>query len=163
MKRQRSQGEHWCRSCGKFELAKGGNSGFKCSECRVFGGRHAASALVSKAIREGQLKRPAEFACVDCGARAWEYDHRDYNKPLAVEPVCRKCNLNRGPAIPVFACVEGKIGRGIAPYTSAKAFKKLCALMGVPELASGIGSRVSVSDWISAWPVMKAAQAKAEA
>lgn len=44
--------------------------------------------------------RPDCFRCVDCGNGATEYEHRDYNKPLAVEPVCRTCNHRRGSAIP---------------------------------------------------------------
>jgi hypothetical protein len=27
------------------------------------------------------------------------YDHRDYNQPLQVEPVCSPCNISRGPAL----------------------------------------------------------------
>jgi hypothetical protein len=43
--------------------------------------------------------RPArDFACADCGKPATDYDHRDYRKPLEVEPVCHSCNLKRGPA-----------------------------------------------------------------
>ena len=54
---------------------------------------------VSKAIARGDLEKPALFKCEDCGKRASEYDHRDYNKPLDVVPVCRSCNHWRGPAI----------------------------------------------------------------
>ena len=31
-------------------------------------------------------------------AFAYDYDHRDYSKPLEVDPVCRRCNQMRGPA-----------------------------------------------------------------
>ena len=31
--------------------------------------------------------------------RATQYDHRDYNKPLEVTPVCPSCNGKRGAAI----------------------------------------------------------------
>lgn len=54
---------------------------------------------VSKAIRRGELTRAAEHRCVDCGKQARDWDHRDYNKPLDVEPVCHRCNILRGPAI----------------------------------------------------------------
>lgn len=30
--------------------------------------------------------------CIYCGARATRYDHRNYNKPLEVDPVCARCN-----------------------------------------------------------------------
>lgn len=36
--------------------------------------------------------------CIDCAEPAADYDHRDYDKPLEVEPVCRRCNQKRGPA-----------------------------------------------------------------
>ena len=51
---------------------------------------------VSKGIIPSLTKNVIE--CVDCGKRATEYDHRDYNKPLDVEPVCNTCNRLRGPA-----------------------------------------------------------------
>lgn len=57
-----------------------------------------AASLVAKAVRLGELRRPSEFACVDCGRAACQYDHRDYTKPLDVVPVCRSCNVMRGPA-----------------------------------------------------------------
>lgn len=68
---------------------------------KVSRGGPAAHQAVAYAIRKGELRRPSEFPCADCGGKAVEYDHRDYNKPLEVEPVCRRCNLRRGPAIPV--------------------------------------------------------------
>jgi hypothetical protein len=50
--------------------------------------------------------------CVDCGAQARDYDHRDYNKPLEVDPVCRRCNLRRGPAIEVASRIRRVIAEG---------------------------------------------------
>lgn len=67
---------------------------------RVVAGGNYCGTEVAKAIRRGQLRRPSEFPCAGCGGPAIEYDHRDYNLPLVVEPVCRSCNLRRGPAIP---------------------------------------------------------------
>ena len=58
-----------------------------------------AHAAVARAIKRGLLKRPREFPCTDCGKPAEQYDHREYAKPLEVEPVCRRCNLKRGPAL----------------------------------------------------------------
>ena len=37
-----------------------------------------------------------EYRCTDCEAPAFEYDHRDYSRPLGVDPVCRSCNNLRG-------------------------------------------------------------------
>jgi hypothetical protein len=56
-------------------------------------------AAVSKAVLRGELPPVKTLACTDCGAPARDYDHRDYSKPLAVEPTCRSCNLKRGPAV----------------------------------------------------------------
>ena len=64
------------------------------------GSRQARQAVMI-AIKRGALAnlKKVETKCTDCGARATQYDHRDYNLPLQVEPVCRRCNLLRGPAI----------------------------------------------------------------
>ena len=69
-----------------------------CWECIRKGSK--AHAAVFQAIKRGVLKRPSEYSCCDCGGAASQYDHRDYNNPLDVQPVCRRCNLKRGPAIP---------------------------------------------------------------
>jgi len=59
-----------------------------------------AHARVREAILRGELARlPNGTLCVDCRVvPALQYDHRDYSKPLEVEPVCRRCNRRRGPA-----------------------------------------------------------------
>ena len=59
----------------------------------------AARRQVRDATFTGRLPRlPREYrACVDCGARALIWDHRDYSRPLDVQPVCRQCNIARGP------------------------------------------------------------------
>lgn len=46
---------------------------------------------VSAAVRAGVLPNAKTLQCVD-------WDHRDYNKPLEVAPVCRSCNKLRGRA-----------------------------------------------------------------
>lgn len=48
----------------------------------------------------GVLRPPTEFDCTDCGNPAEVYDHRDYGRPLDVEPVCHACNHQRGAADP---------------------------------------------------------------
>lgn len=58
-----------------------------------------AHALVARAVSYGFLLPATDLDCVDCGAQATAYDHRDYNKPLDVAPVCTRCNLQRGPGI----------------------------------------------------------------
>lgn len=56
---------------------------------------------VWRAVRRGVLPRlDGSVPCVDCGRPARCYEHRDYSKPLEVEPVCHRCNLRRGRARP---------------------------------------------------------------
>lgn len=59
-----------------------------------------ASYIVYQAMLHGILPKLSleNIACVDCGHRALNYDHRDYARPLEVEPVCPSCNIKRGPA-----------------------------------------------------------------
>lgn len=65
-------------------------------------GRIEAVAQVTKAKRLGLLPdlKKVFVGCTDCDKRATDYDHRDYQYPLLVEPVCRGCNVKRGPAKP---------------------------------------------------------------
>ena len=65
-----------------------------------------ARSQVQYAVKTGKLVslKKVYVKCIDCGARATDYDHRDYLKPLDVDPVCRKCNRRRGNAI------QGKTG-----------------------------------------------------
>lgn len=58
--------------------------------------RRAAHAFTRAAIASGFLVDPTSCACTDCGKQAECYDHRDYSKPMAVDPVCRSCNNIRG-------------------------------------------------------------------
>lgn len=92
-----------CYECGATELRRGCNARFLCRQCdpnpRADSVQYQAHHAVAVAIRNGSLARPADFACVDCGKPAIEYDHRDYSKPLQVDPVCRRCNLLRGHAV----------------------------------------------------------------
>lgn len=69
-----------------------------CSKCWQFDKAEVTHKLVRAAIKRGELKPIKGQLCTDCGAPAKDYDHRDYSKPLEVDPVCRSCNLNRGPA-----------------------------------------------------------------
>ena len=73
---------------------------FKCTDekGKRTGGRKA-HYLVKKAIKEGVLSSLKNLICVDCFAPAKVYEHRDYNKPLEVVPVCKRCNKIRGVAI----------------------------------------------------------------
>lgn len=59
----------------------------------------AAYKAVRQAISKGRLPIPWTQKCVDCGNTARIFDHRNYDRPLEVEPVCTICNQRRGPAI----------------------------------------------------------------
>ena len=62
--------------------------------------RSVARSRVGNAIRKGTLSKATQFMCVDCGKPAECWDHRDYTKPLDVDPVCRPCDVLRGPGLP---------------------------------------------------------------
>jgi ribosomal protein L37E len=94
-----------CRACGVV------SNDFRqraCVNCTVakglyrrYGtGREEAHKLVAREIRAGRLPPAKTLACADCGKPAFAYEHRDYNQPLMVEPICRSCNGRRGAAIP---------------------------------------------------------------
>lgn len=76
----------------------------RCTPCaatrRQFreGVRNAAYRAVAAALQAGTLMKAQGQPCADCGRPAEVFDHRDYTKPLEVEPVCRSCNVMRGPA-----------------------------------------------------------------
>jgi uncharacterized Zn finger protein (UPF0148 family) len=69
-----------------------------CEKARVVAQR-AAGVAVRMAIKRGELQPAHTHTCVDCGAQAVGYEHRDYSKPLEVDPICDSCNYRRGPAI----------------------------------------------------------------
>jgi hypothetical protein len=93
-----------CRLCNQEILNRYHNAKhcWRCVDSQgiVNGGRKAMTA-VNKAIKKGIIASPKTLICVDCERPGECYDHRDYNKPLDVVPVCRKCNYRRGAAIPL--------------------------------------------------------------
>jgi hypothetical protein len=88
-----------CKSCGIDTVSNGGIYAL-CATCKVALRKRQkdASLAVRKAVAIGMLKPVTAFVCVDCGAPATQYEHRDYSKPLVVEPVCKSCNIKRGVA-----------------------------------------------------------------
>ena len=74
-----------------------------CAKCSVIVRKLRASVgrQVSREIAAGRLQKASSFTCVDCSAPATAYDHREYTKPLSVEPVCIPCNVRRGPAVDI--------------------------------------------------------------
>lgn len=92
-----------CCDCGS-EFRPNHNVQMRCHKCG-WGGvfpkiKARAHTLVWHAVRKGVLPslKDGAIACADCGKAASYYDHRDYRKPLDVEPVCPSCNYRRGPA-----------------------------------------------------------------
>lgn len=90
-----------CHGC-KEEYESGWAHQF-CHECYTPHLKHAQRAIAenAKRIRRGEIPKAAELICVDCGKQASVYDHRSYFEPLKVDPVCRTCNMSRGPALSV--------------------------------------------------------------
>jgi len=56
-----------------------------------------AHHLIGYLVLAKKIPKPSELRCDDCGSAAEVYDHRDYTKPREVDPVCRPCNVKRGP------------------------------------------------------------------
>ena len=97
----------------------------------VFSGKNISGQLIAKEIANGFIKHPSNFQCVDCGCKASEYDHRDYNKPLDVVPVCRGCNARRGQAIPLNGFIEKMISLNHRPYKYKIHMLRMAKAMGV--------------------------------
>jgi hypothetical protein len=78
-----TQAQDVCESCQKEHLKEGSK----------------ASAILNNYIKKHAFSKATEKLCVDCGCRAHVHDHRDYTKPLEVDPVCFSCNSIRGMAL----------------------------------------------------------------
>jgi len=107
-----------CKDCGR-DISMQHHLARSCLACsKSWGKKNGASAAcsaVSSAIKRGDLPKASTCQCVDCGKQASDYDHRDYNHPLEVQPVCRSCNKFRGPAIPLSTQAQ------VAPILSREA------------------------------------------
>jgi hypothetical protein len=96
-----------CPRCGGPSHYQHGTSRiYVCASCtrardlqRTNAARRAIAAVHRAKLRGELSSLPDGTPCVDCGAEAMVYDHREYAKPLVVEPVCISCNKRRGPAI----------------------------------------------------------------
>lgn len=96
-----------CPRCrGRSHFQHGTKRIYVCGDCDRARGLQlrAASARAIAAVQRAKVRGelpylPDGTPCVDCGAEAMVYDHREYAKPLDVEPVCISCNKLRGPAI----------------------------------------------------------------
>lgn len=116
-----------CLMCGQVDVAPRGWQTLFCFDCAPKANRrngaYQAYRAVNAAVQSGRLPRAKTQKCVDCGKQAHGYDHRDYNKPLDVVPVCQSCNKLRGPAIPLggTGLFTSKQAKYVTPnWTSAK-------------------------------------------
>lgn len=82
-----------CRGCRK---PSGYFNQLWCNDCRRI--KELLSGRVSAAVKRGELhKLDGSIKCHCCDLPAKAYDHRDYDKPYEVIPLCRSCNGQAGP------------------------------------------------------------------
>jgi len=74
--------------------------------------RQSAQSKITCAIKQGRMPRAATFDCVDCGRKAYSYDHREYRKPFAVSPVCQRCNVMRGRSAEFGGSIDARGNHG---------------------------------------------------
>jgi hypothetical protein len=88
-----------CLSCkGQFHATpSGAHHSRHCPKCRIVWRERQTAAVreVRRAVMDGRLPPVRTLRCVDCGMPGHDYEHRDYDKPLDVVPVCRSCNQKR--------------------------------------------------------------------
>lgn len=149
-----------CRVCQNVEMSTGSGSHFRCTACidadrRIPGGRYTcgsgklhAQGVVAGMVRSNRLPHPKTLNCTDCSAQACEYEHRDYNHPTKVEPICRRCNLKRGPAIPVDGSFEEAVARRHVPYHLKVSVEKLFSYVGIdfPALQA-MPKKLTLVEW----------------
>jgi hypothetical protein len=149
-----------CCVCGTIELARGAGNFSRCQACKDAGrwmrshyrvnwlGAANAQAAIQHAMRDGILPRPRGLPCADCGGPAIEYEHRDYNKPLEVDPICRACNLRRGPAKPIAGCLHPLVLAGWAPYRQRQNAIRVFQLLGLdPAPLGSYPGRLTNEHW----------------
>lgn len=159
-----------CVACGAVERASGTGGHYRCAACKYthrygphsrrsnWTGTEEAGGFVHRAIADGRLPHPRGLTCADCGGVAVEYDHRDYNEPLRVEPVCRGCNLRRGPATPLVGSIRRLVENGMRPYYSRGATLKVLQRLGISTQGVILPSKVQVDDWRALLPLVEAAE-----
>lgn len=148
-----------CCLCGTVELTTGTGGYYRCAVCKAAGqwhpsrcrewlGTNAAQSMVARAITAGRLPHPRGLPCADCGGPAIEYEHRDYNAPLAVEPICRRCNLQRGPARPLRGSMHTLVSRGCIPYRLKVRAEQVFTLMGLdPAPLAALPEKLTPAHW----------------
>lgn len=150
-----------CSICGVVELSTAAGPYSRCASCKSKGllghsprteydvlGKEAAGSLVQGAIRLGEMPRAADHMCVDCGAQAQAYDHRDYNRPFDVVPVCHGCNLRRGPAIPLDGWLQKSLARKSCPYVLRKRAIQVLSRIGITtDFVETLPAKLTLEHW----------------
>lgn len=162
-----------CKTCGTVELCTGTGGHFRCTACKALGinpslgarcnwnGKDEAGLVVGAMVRSGFLPRATECKCADCGKPAVEYEHRDYNLPAAVVPICRACNLRRGPAIPKAGSLRRIVDCGGAPYALKSNARRMFDAMGIRlDCLEGMPAKLKNEHWRQ---LVDATEAKASA
>ena len=117
-----------CKDCAAvIEIPVGQRGPVRCAPCAkhryyvLTAARSAASSAVANAVRRGTLMPARSYYCTDCPREAEQFDHRDYTRPLDVDPVCRSCNVMRGHADVWPEWVSRLLERGPTPLPTITA------------------------------------------
>ena len=54
-----------------------------------------ATSKVNEAVKRGRIPHISAHICVDCERQAEVYHHEDYNYPLEITPLCKRCHSKR--------------------------------------------------------------------
>lgn len=139
-----------CTVCGVARLVSGATNRFRCEIHRPSDptGKLRAGSEVAMAIREGRLTHPRTLKCSDCCGTASEYDHRDYNFPLRVDPVCRGCNARRGPAIPRKGFFAEVFETEYGFYTNRVNMERLFKVIGLKANLGHLPAKTEFEHWL---------------
>lgn len=157
-----------CCICSTVEMASGTSGYYRCTTCVAAGrrnprqhrsnwlGKDVALASVHAEVRAGNLPHAKTQKCADCGGAACEYEHRDYNKPLDVVPICRRCNLLRGPAIPERGSVAQLVRAGRVPYRLRRNARRVLVLLGQPtDILNDMPVHLTNAHWVQLLPLFE--------
>ncbi len=115
-------------------MADGAGRGVRGDPCYPKSARDSlvarAHLLVHIAIKRGTLPEQETQLCVDCGAQAECYDHRNYHEPPKVGPVCKPCNTRRGPGFPYPTQEDGLVHKILLPEGAKSAGRLWDSLIG---------------------------------
>ena len=90
--------------------------------------RNWAVGVVQMSKYKNLLESASKKKCVDCGNNANHWEHRNYSRPLLIEPVCQSCNIKRGKTEELFIC---KTCGGTSNWSGNGNICKVCKLKGL--------------------------------